>query len=587
MIARRSWSLWIVLAAVALAFLPALRGEFNWDDDLYVENNPLLAAPLPRGAGAIFTSVVASNYHPVTILSLALDYRLGGSEPVVYHLTNVVLHLANVALVYLLVYRLSGSRSAAWVAALMFGIHPLRVESVAWISGRKDLLYAFFYLASLLAYLRHARGERPAGAYLASVGLFVLSLLSKGMAVSLSLVVVLVDYLLGRRVSRRTVLEKIPFFALAILFGVLAIWAQQTTGAMEHDLARPLAERIQLAGFGLSLYLGKHFLPLGLSAVYPYPEYVVGQLPARFLVYPALIVGLTVSVALFARRRRKIVFCVLFFLLNVAPVAQLVPVGAAVAADRYTYVASIGLAWLAGEGYACLRRRPGFAAPATAAVVVAALLLGVATWQRSAVWKNRLTLFGDVIAKYPRFHPAFDIRGLERSNRGDKAGAIADFDEALRLRPDYVRAYNNRGNARADTGDLAGALRDFDRAIELRPEFGLAHYNRGHLLGELGNIEGAIEEMSLAIRYSPGLAPAYLNRGDAQRWLGRYDAAIRDYDVALSLDPGNAAVYHGRGEAYDRKGDPVRALSDLRQAARLGYPVDGARLRRLEREASP
>jgi len=295
-----------------------------------------------------------------------------------------------------------------------------------------------------------------------------------------------------------------------------------------------------------------------------------------------MVAGVVLTIALIARRQRKIVFGSLFFLFNVVLVLQLVPVGGAVAADRYTYVASIGLAYLAGEGYAWLCRRPRLRVGATAAVLVLAVLLGMATWQRCGVWKNRLTLFGDVIAKYPRYHAAYDIRGVERSARGDKRGAIADFDETLRLRPDYARTYNNRGNARADLGDLQGALADFDRAIELQPAYGHAHYNRGYVLGEMGDLQGAIDAMSAAIRHAPRLAPAYINRGDAYRWLGRIDEAIRDYDAALVLDPDNPVVYRVRGEAHLSNDDPGRALTDLRRAERLGQLIDPELLRALE-----
>jgi tetratricopeptide (TPR) repeat protein len=571
----------LVLLAVLVAFVPALSGEFNWDDDIYVQANPLLRAASLSELAKILTTVVAGNYHPLTILSFLPEFRLVGADATLYHVTNVLLHLLNVALVWLLVRRLSPHAGAAWVAALVFGLHPLRVESVAWISARKDLLYTCFYLVSLVFYLRHTDDSRTSRSYFMALGAFLLALMSKGMAVTLSLALPLLDYLRGRRVTWRTVLEKLPFFALSLAFGSFAVWIQHQGGATTQDIARPLLERSYLAVQALAFYLGKLIAPFDLSAVYPYPEGTIGFPWAAMTVLLAVFALVVYS----ARRTRVLIFGVGFFLLNLAFVLQLLPVGGAMAADRDTYQASIGLALVAGEGYAWLRQRPRVGGAATAIVLVAAVALGVGSWQRCKVWHDRVTLFGDVIENYPRYYPAYDIRGLERSKRGDLAGAMEDFDEAIRLNPDFARAYNNRGNARSDLGDRRRALEDYDRALELAPEFALAHYNRGYVAGELGDIEGAIQSMSLAIRHDPGLAPAYINRADAYRWTGRYELSIADYTAAIRMAPESAAMCHYfRGESYARSGNVSRALEDVERAKSLGYPVDPQLLLRLRRQ---
>jgi hypothetical protein len=262
----------IVLAAVAVAFVPALRGGLVWDDEYYVQTNETIRSLSPSSLATLATLPQVGNYHPLTMLTLAVNYAAGGIDPFGYHLVNLLLHLANVVLVYLLMLDLSRRSDAALFACAFWGLHPLRVESVAWISGRKDLLYTGFFLAALLAYRRYARDpERELRSYLASLAAYVASLLSKGMAVSFALVVPLSDFLDRRPLSRRAVLDKLPFVALSLLLGWVAVAVQGSAEAIHMEHGRPLLDRIVFAGYGFVLYLVKTLWPSGLSLFYPYP----------------------------------------------------------------------------------------------------------------------------------------------------------------------------------------------------------------------------------------------------------------------------------------------------------------------------
>lgn len=548
---QRNGLLAAVLAGVFVSFLPALQAGFVWDDADYVRTNETIRSLDADRILSFFAAPQQGNYHPLTILSLAIDYALGGLDPFGYHLVNVLLHVANTLLVHRLVSSLSRREDVALTAAAFWGIHPLRVESVAWVSGRKDLLYTAFFVISLLLYRRYSGRASSPSAYFASLGAYVLSLLSKGMAVSLALVLPLSDFLDRRRLAARSVLDKLPFLALALAFGWIALVAQQGAGGLKEP--RPLADRLAVAAYGSVAYLGKTALPVELSAFYPYPGPPGDPLPLSYRLAPVAVLALAAAVALSLRRTRKIAFGLGFYLANVAFVLQVVPVGAAVMADRYTYLSSVGLAFLAGEGLA--RARDALAAAgrvrrlgAVALLLAGLAVLGTLTWQRCGVWRDNLSLWNDVLSKHP--------------------------DSAI--------AYNNRGNARADLGDRLGAARDYEQAIRLQPDFVLALYNQAYLAGEEGDFARAAEGFSRVLELAPEMLPARVNRADAYVRLGRPEDAIRDYDRVLAVEPGWAPAYAGRARAWADLGEQARAVEDARRARALGFELDPQLVRRLQ-----
>jgi hypothetical protein len=543
----------LAVAAVALAFLPALSGGLVWDDEYYVKANETIRSLSPASLAVLATAPQVGNYHPLTMLSLALNHAAGGIDPFGYHLVNLLLHLANVVLVHRLVLDLARRSDAAAVAAAFWGLHPLRVESVAWISGRKDVLYTAFFLLALLAYRRYARDEAKSRAsYLGSLASYVASLLSKGMAVSLTLVLPLSDFLDRRGLSRRSILDKLPYLLLSLALGWVAIRVQGTAEAIHLEHGRAVFDRIALAGYGFVFYLAKTVWPSGLSLFYPYPTPPSDPLPAVVhLGFGASIVLVALALGT-VRFTRKIAFGFFFFLANVLFVLQVLPVGNAVAADRYTYLASVGLAYLVGEGFVALRGlaeargTPRAVVPALASVVLAAL--GAATFARCGVWRDSATIWGDVIAKQPT----------------------------------VVIAYVQHGNAIADLGDKTGARRDYQEAIRRNPEYLLAHYNLAYLDGESGDFAAAVQGFTRVLELDPDMVWARLYRGDALRRVRRPADAIADYDRAIALAPALAPAYEGRARARLDLGDRERALADARRAQELGLAPDPALVRALQ-----
>ena len=328
----------VVITAVCLS--PTLKNGFvNWDDEYYVVSNALLRGPQWIG---IFTRPVVSNYHPLTVLSLAANYAISGAEPWSYLLFSLLLHLANTVLVFWFAWLLSDKKG--WVAlftALLFGIHPMHVESVAWISERKDVLYTLFFLLSLIAYWKYLQTDRSA-AYWACFLLFACSLLSKPAAIVLPLVLLLLDYWKERPFTRRVVLEKIPFFLVGGLFAVVTLKLQSVTAMSSLDLY-PFWVRLFFASYAIMVYFAWFFVPYPLSAFHPFP--LPDHLGWTVYLSPIFLLALIFLIWHF-RKNRVVVFGLLFFLVNILLVLQLVPIGFTIVSERYTYVPYIGLAFL-------------------------------------------------------------------------------------------------------------------------------------------------------------------------------------------------------------------------------------------------
>lgn len=604
------WLLALIVLTGA-AFLPVLDADFtNWDDSGYVVSNPYLRDVSLEGTKALFTSYYKGNYHPLSMVSLALDYRLGGLNPGVYHATNLLLHLLNTLLVFALTRKLLHASVGGFIAALLFGLHPMHVESVAWISERKDVLYAFFFLCSVLAYLRcldePTHRQRNYGL---SLGAFLLSLLSKGMAVALAPTLLAFDMLRGRDLRRPHLwIEKIPYFGLALIFGIVALGAQTESGQLQGASHWSPLERIALASYAYVQYLLKLIAPLDLSAFYPYPTRIDGGLPASFWLYPLLVCAIAALFVWALTHARVLAFGIGFFTLNVLFVLQLVPVGGAIMADRYSYVASIGLCVpVAAVAMRAFEQRRALGAGLLLALGLYLAFLGWTTYQRTAVWHDSLSLWDDVIAQHTGIDIAHLNRGLARYEGGDLEGAELDFSEAIAISPEYGRAwahrgvirhqlgqtdaglrdltralvfepsaetYSNRGSLRLEAGNAVGAIADFDRAIALQPGHVMAYNNRGYARAAAGDPLRALADFRIALSMAPGLAAAQLGAGEAQLALGDASSAERHFEAALILlsDPGPA--HFGRGRARMALGKRAAGCEDLREAARS--TIDGA-----------
>jgi tetratricopeptide (TPR) repeat protein len=532
-----------------------------------------------------------------------------------HHLTNIVLHALNTFLVVLLCIKLldigkersaalrgastaldeRGMRIAAGVTGLLFGLHPVHVESVAWVSERKDLLCGLFFLLSISAYTNHvcALGNEPIEqnkaatrffkkASLASLAFFVLSLLSKPMAVSLPVVLLILDWYPFRRIRSlkafvAACLEKLPFIACSLAVSAVTLFSQEVLGAVAPREEARLAVRLIVAAKALIGYLWKMAIPLHLMPLYPYPKNV-SFLSFGYLSAIILLSGITAA-SLVLRKKRKIVLTIWgCYLITLLPVIGIVRVGNQFMADRYTYLPSIGPFLLIGLGAAWVwakadsekhwgRAVKGFSAAVAISLVFS---LSYATLKQIALWRNSIDLWSYVIAMDPRGIPiAYTNRGVAFKEAGQLDRAVEDYNTAIALRPTEYIAYNNRGVVFYEAGQFDRAIQDFNASILLKPSNADTYTNRGRVFKDMGQRERAIEDFDKAITLNPVNHMAYYNRGVVFGEMGQRDRSLKDFNRAITLNPSSADAYTSRGLVFEEMGQLERAMKDLDEAITL------------------
>lgn len=533
--------LWLAISAslipallTLLVYLGALGNSFvDWDDYVYIVNNPVIRRIDLSFFQFVFTAPINSNWHPLTTLSWALDYSIWGLDPWGFHLSSVILHSLNTvtasALTTLVMARYTGTDYAekrnlfaGAVAALIFGLHPYHVESVAWVSERKDLLCQLFYFLSVISYLKYC-GQTSSKRfyYAASLVFCALALMSKPMAVSLPLVLLLLDFTLRtNRPVKGIILEKFPFAALSLVSSVITILAQKTGNTMATLEEQTFFARLAVALRACVFYLYKTILPAGLSPYYPLPAND-RLFDAVFFLSLLLFAGICVYCAVVLKKRKYLLSAWLFFLITLAPVIGIVQVGAQAAADRYTYLPSTGIFILAGALAARLFYDNRLKLPVSLFLIFMTASLSYGTIKQIPVWKDTVSLWSKVIEEYP-----------------DRA----------------VLAYYNRGVLFSAAGKYEEALKDYSKALMLKPDSWMTYYNRALVLSQLGRPLEAVDDLSRAIGLNPDDPDVYNNRGIAYAKLGDFEAAITDFKKSIELDPDNQSAYQNLKVIYAKKG---------------------------------
>ncbi len=573
----------IILAAIIIitiiAFYPTFENGFtNWDDDYYVTKNFDIKKQWNEKIGIFFSEYCMGNYHPFTMASLAIDYQIDGLNPLTFHITNLILHLINTLLVFwfilLLLKSVNYKRSLeiALITSALFGVHTLHVESVAWISERKDVLYTMFFLLSLIAYLKYVNIKKNKFLII-SIVLFLFSLLSKGQAVSLAVTLIAIDYFLGRKLlSKKVIFEKIPFFALSIIFGVIAIFAQQDFNSIQTNTHFSFFDRILFSCYGFIQYISKLIAPTNLSAYYSYPEKINDSLPLEFWLYLLAVIGIVLLfIYLIKKRKKDIVFGILFFIINIFLVLQLMPVGGTIMADRYSYLPSIGFFLLIGIGIKWVletQKRSIIVFVKTISVLYLILLVFL-TINRTKVWNNSMTLWNDVIEKGDGVALAYGSRGSAKQALNDLDGAMKDYNKAIEINPKSHRAYNHRGVVKSTLKDFEGAILDYSKAIESKPKFGLAFFNRGTAKNALKDYKGALKDYNKAIEINPKNYDAYNNRGILKYELKDFERAMLDYNKAIELNPENILAYNNKGNLEKDLGNINAAIDNYSKAIEI------------------
>lgn len=606
-----------ILIISVLAYFKSLYASFvNWDDTVYIVDNSLLNVRSIQNIVQIFSQSFEGHYHPFTLLSLAFDRFIGNQQPFYFHLHNLVLHLVNCLLVFRFVqvliqkrlelhpgedsgFRYFGLLLPALVTGF-FALHTLNTEAVAWATARKDLLYSFYFLLSLLFFLHSGKSKKF---YVFALVAFLFSILSKGQAVMLPFCLVLIHYFLGKPVWKGSAFKPfIPFFLLAFIMGVIAIVAQQSTGYTRDQAVQiSLAENIGYPAYAFVLYLIKLAFPAGLSAWYAYPEGGAGL--AVWLSLPVFLAFLA-GMIMYRKKYPWLVFGAGFFLVNIFPFLKWIPVSNYIIADRYVYLAGLGFFIPLAYGLVRLMSRSQRLGLITGAgVLLVFALLFVNTRNRVEVWNNSLSLLNDILEKDPKVYTALNARGDVYKDAGQTTAALADFEAAIRVRPDAARAYGNRAGLLAESGDCESALPDFDKALSLDPDQAGVRVNRARCLNLRGDFKAALEDLRIArnsgfqhlvLDYETGIAyynlrefrqaidcfnrvadqdPAYPSlftyRGFAWFHLGEDQAALADLNLSIAANPDNAVAWAIRGLVKARNGDSS-GCDDLRKAQKMG-----------------
>jgi len=562
-----------LVALVFVVFGQTIHFHFlNFDDQDYIYDNPVVLKGLTAGGiGWAFTHAHADNWHPLTTILHMLDCQVYGLWAGGHHLTNVVLHSACAVLLFLMLLDMTRALWRGAFVAALFAIHPLRVESVAWVSELKDVLSGLFFMLTLWAYARYARGPRSRARYAAVVLCLALGLLSKPMLVTVPFVLLLLDYWpLGRlrTVSQLPGLltEKLPLFALCVLSSIATIIAQRQAIAPDSKLA--LSSRLGNALVACVVYLEKLVWPSGLAALYPFPT----NGPEGWEVIDAILILAALSAGAWLLRRKKpyLLGGWLWYLGMLAPVIGIVQVGPQAYADRYTYLPQIGLCiaatWAAADWAGERRaRRAGLGAVALA--ILCALL--VASWRQTTYWRDSETLWTHALECTENNWIAHGNLGLALYDTGRVDQAIAQYGDDLAINPADEKVHSNLGNALAREGRIGDALAEYREALRLNPDDAEARYNLGSTLCRQGRMDDGIAEYREALRINPAYAEAHGNLGTALLQERRIEEAISEYREAIRIDPGYADAHSNLGVALLQQGRTEEAIAEYREALRI------------------
>jgi tetratricopeptide (TPR) repeat protein len=570
---RHGWGACLLLllltAATLAAYYPAWHGGVLWDDDRHITRSDLRSA---EGLWRIwFDPGATQQYYPLMHSAFWVEHKLWADDTLGYHLVNIIVHALAAFLVAVILRRLAVP--GAVLAALIFALHPVQVESVAWISELKNTLSGVFYLGAALAYLRFDEG-RLKRHYALAMALFVLALLSKTVTATLPAALLVTFWWRRGKLSwRRDARPLVPWFVLGGAAGLLTAWIERAmVGAQGSEYQFTLIERCLIAGRVVWFYIGKLFWPANLMFIYP--RWQVSQRVWWQYLYPLALVALLGVLWLLRKRSRAPLAALLFFCGSLFPVMgffNVYPFRYSFVADHFQYIASIGIIALVAASLMNLPARFHFH-PRMAAVSMMLLLggsLAVPTWSQCRQYVDGITLYRGILSRNPASWMAHNNLGnvLQRLGRFDDA--VAQYKESLRLKPDFADAYNNLGDALQTQGRLAEAATAYQAALGLDPALAGAHYNLGNTLRDLGRLDEAVLQFNAAIMQEPGLAEAHCNLGVALDALGRRNEAVAEFKDAVKLRPDYITAYINLGNTLLRLGRFEEAIIQYEEVLRL------------------
>ncbi len=538
----------LIVIIAALAYSRTTENDFvHWDDIDQIIDNPDINSLKWENIRSMFTKSYVAMYQPLVTLSFAIERALFGVDPRFFHLTNLLFHLANIVLVYFVVHRLINHMPTALFAALIFAIHPMHVESVAWVTERKDVLYTFFYFLALLSYLRYTDSQQ-ARSYWFSLVWYTLSLLSKSAAVTFPVLLLLIHWYQQRPWTKSNLLKFLPFFLLALAFGIISLLTQTPQGNTAFFESYTAIDRIFLTFYSIAFYALHYFVPVGLCVFHPFPTKVNGWLPWDYYLAPLVVIGLIALLFIRWKDQRMMKFALGFFFLHIVLYLHFFPVGSAVVAERYTYIAYIGLSIAVAQGAITIASHFQWTKKTLVPILlIITILFSSITYSRVKIWNNTISLFDDAIKK---------------------TGSNETTGNMLCL------GYLSEGIKKINNADTLGALNDFTKAIQYDSTYYGGYEQRGRLLMKLKRYDEAQRDLSKLIEIAPKdicTAEIFELRGLANLRLRRYNNALVDFTEALSLDSLYSQAYANRGIVLINLNRTGEACADFQKAYELGF----------------
>ena len=562
---------------VWIVFGQTSRFDFiNYDDNIYVSDDSLVTRGLTlEGVKAAFSDQHSDNWVPLTTLSHMLDCQFFGLNAGDHHLTNVLLQTATAILLFLALREMTGFLWRSAFIAAVFAIHPLRVESVAWVSERKDVLCGVFFALTLWAYVRYVRSPKPVGWYLATLCLFILALMSKPSVVTLPFVFLLLDYWPLNRLIRRSpgeggfniviILEKIPIFLLSFACCVPTLVSEKV--GIQPDQIYPASLRIENAIISYVIQMGRMVYPANLAIFYPYPK----AIPWWEVALAGMLLAGICAIAWAQRRTRPwLLVGWLWYLGMLLPNIGFIQVGAQAQADRHTYLPQIGLAlaltWLVADLCALWRDRRAALGSLSALILVALIFCARA---QAAYWRDSETIWNHALACTSNNYIAYNHLGNVLLQQGKVDEAISNYHEALQIYPNYAADEGNLGDALLQQGNVDGAISHYQKALQIKPDFAEAWYNLGNALLQQGRVDEAIPGIQQALKIKPDLAEAYNKLGNALFQQRDMDGAIANYQKALQIKPDYVDACNNLGLVLLQKGKPDEAILHFQEVLRI------------------
>jgi tetratricopeptide (TPR) repeat protein len=581
----------LLSALVLLVYFKLFSANFiSWDDsDVVLKNRDVHHFDLK----AFFTNYYVGNYAPISMVGFAIDWFIFHGNAAGHHFMSLLFHIANGFLVYYLCNLLLKDTWKALICALIFSFHPLQVETVAWVSAKNNLVYSLFFLLGLISYSKFMlKGANRY--YLFTLLFFVISVLSKPSAICFPLVLLLLDYLLKEQLNFKSlIINKIPFFIIALVLGIATIYTRTEDKFINQNHAYAIHERIGYAGYAALQYVYKFFAPVNLSVIYPYPQ---NKMLSLVLGYAIIVVFAFGCYKLYASKYKTALYGFLFFIVNLLLVLQFVPFGEVLTADRYMYLPIIGLSLII---VSLIPAKENYMKIISVSVI---LIFGAITFLRISVWKNSISLYTDIIKKYPHSFVALNSLGAEYMLNKNYDMSLRYLNAAINENTEYYKGYYNRGLLFAQTERMKDALKDFDKAIALK-QYTKAYVARANVFYTMKDFPKAIADAQIVLKteptnfkamyvlancyddlnqldkaltyYNQTIAVAfdnplfYLRRAIVYGKMQRFQFCINDLDMCTSIDPNYAEAYYWKGVVkVNMKQNPC---ADLKKAVELGF----------------